>query len=1009
MHHIKVIKDGNVNNVVKEQLVDGVQYVDNEPHEGSFNGITSGAVANIAEQITTAEGNIDSIEKKIPSGASSSNKLVTESGMENALSTIGTGYTPKGNATVATLEALTGQSNGDMYIVTDSGTLNYGALAVSAGNSVAWDSTNEVWYKTNQYATQQEHDTLNTYAQNVAHSIAPEYNGTTGAVAGRLYMHEGTLYLCKEDTSGDWDSSKFEVSPINETFANLKLSPTGIGVSKMSKIPFVGDNGTQGNLDVFDCVVPIPKDERNWWQPNLGKIINAYITNNGVTYTNIARTVVFKMPKDKSFILGQGTYTRLAVLVTEAYPVDGATGQYFSDIEQINGRNYIEFNTHGGEYVSVYFYNSSYDTGVTVDERLALLSCSSAELGFIAYQAPGIFGLVVDTDVFEAGKINDSLDALQFNLSKLLKESCTFEVGSALPVVWQRANTYVGATGTYTTTTQSYTVTRVKAQGSVVLISGRSAGSSNMCLALVYNSYGQIIHVVEENKGQNYNNFVLALPPGAAFIDINYYSTYQGAYIGIPVYQGATHAFVNESISQAVNPLDAAVFNYEVGESITESIIDSNKVLKTDGSLADNSGYDVREFDVEGLEKVFVSGRSPGNANFCLAVAKDSNLNVLATYEVGKGLYYDDFLITLPKNSKTLFVMNEHNHSYGANEADKVKNFYTKAEAQALFGCTSSYWKNKKIWWCGTSIPAGGYPLIVGANLGAEVTNKAVGGSMCRANVRTGDYVGANFNNITSALTMTKAEIEAFITNYATIQPNLTGGAPATLSASDLSRLRAASFEDRLIPYLDGTYDFPDLFVIDHGHNDFKYKLPDNSSDIGLEPTVENITQGVLAEDTYMTANSNEKLESFFGSLDNIKPADKAAFVASLNRNCYKGAVNFIVTLILKYKPTSRIVFISNYENENGDYPSYAPLITAQRDNANSWAFPLCEVFRNLGYSNHIIPGTKNIYSGDYTFNYDIDAFKIYCPDTVHPHSQPDGISNEIYAGVLAEFLKTCR
>jgi hypothetical protein len=29
MHHIKVIKDGNVNKVVKEQLVDGVQYVDN--------------------------------------------------------------------------------------------------------------------------------------------------------------------------------------------------------------------------------------------------------------------------------------------------------------------------------------------------------------------------------------------------------------------------------------------------------------------------------------------------------------------------------------------------------------------------------------------------------------------------------------------------------------------------------------------------------------------------------------------------------------------------------------------------------------------------------------------------------------------------------------------------------------------------------------------------------------------------------------------------------------------
>lgn len=863
----------------------------------------------------------------------------------------------------------------------------------------------------NTIAKASEQAALTTYATNVANSIAPEYDGTTGAVAGKLYMHEGILYLCKENTSGDWDSSKFEVSPINETFANLKLPPTGIGASKMNKIPFIGDDGVQGNLDVFDCIVPIPKDERNWWQPNLGKIINAYVySTNGVVYTNIARTIVFKMPKDKSFILGQGAYTRLAVLVTDTYPVDGATGQYFSDVEQINGRNYIEFNTHGGEYVSVYFYNSTYDTGVTVDERLATLSCSSAEFGFIDYQTPGAFGLLVDTDFLEAAKINDGLDSLQFNLSKLLEESCTFEVGSALPVVWQRANTFVRVSGEYVRTTQAYTVTRLKAQGSVVLISGRSAGTSDMCLALVYNSYGQIIQVVEQNKGQNYNNFVLALPPGAAFIDINYYSTYQGAYVGIPVYQGTTETSVTNSIAQAVNPLDSAVFNYEVGESITESVVDSNKALKTDGDLSDNSGFDVREFDVEGLEKVFVSGRSPDNNNFCLAVAKDSNSNVLATYEVGTGTYYDDFLITLPANSKTLLVMNAHNHSYGAKEADKVKNFYTKEEAQALFGGTSSYWKDKNIWWCGTSIPAGGYPLIVGTNLGAKVTNKAVGGSMCRANVRTGDYVGANFDNITSCLTMTKAEIESFITNYATIQPTLTGNAPETLSASNLSRLRAASFEDRLIPYLDGTYDFPDLFVIDHGHNDFKYKMPDGTtSDITLEPTVSNISQGVLAEDTYMTANNNEKLESFFGSLSNIKPSDLAGFVASLNRNCYKGAINFIVTLILKYKPTARIVFISNYEDENGNHPAYAPLITAQEYNAKSWAFPLFDVYRKLGYSNHIVPGSKNLYAGSYSYDYDMDVFNVYCPDGVHPHSQPNGISNEIYAGLLAEFLKTCR
>ena len=147
MHHIKVIKDGNVNNVVKEQLVDGVQYVDDEPREGSLNGITSGAVAKVAgdvgdvkdvipegtseenplvnetvlgevaERVTTAEGDIESIEEKIPSGASSSNKLVTESDLEDAQDSWQSGFTPKGEATVSQIDGRQLACNGVDQIV----------------------------------------------------------------------------------------------------------------------------------------------------------------------------------------------------------------------------------------------------------------------------------------------------------------------------------------------------------------------------------------------------------------------------------------------------------------------------------------------------------------------------------------------------------------------------------------------------------------------------------------------------------------------------------------------------------------------------------------------------------------------------------------------------------------------------------------------------------------------------------------------------------------------------
>ncbi len=332
-------------------------------------------------------------------------------------------------------------------------------------------------------------------------------------------------------------------------------------------------------------------------------------------------------------------------------------------------------------------------------------------------------------------------------------------------------------------------------------------------------------------------------------------------------------------------------------------------------------------------------------------------------------------------------------------------------------------WTGKTIWWCGTSIPAGSdatipgadetiagnYPTEVGNDLQATVINKAVGASMCRANVRTGDFVGANFSNITSCLSMTKEEIEDFIANYSTIKNVLTGNVPETLDATYLARLRAASFEDRLLPYLDGTYDMPDLFVIDHGHNDYKYTLSGGGSDIGLEPTVANIG-GELAEDTFMTANNNAKLESFLGSLANIPSAKKAAFIASLNRNCYIGAVNFIVTLILHYNPHARILFISNYEYENGDQKGYAVLIPAQENLAKSWAFPLCEVYKYLGYSDHIIPGSmawfNTTYPSQTPATTDITVYKAYLPDGVHPSSDITGDANNIYAGIISEFIK---
>ncbi len=333
-------------------------------------------------------------------------------------------------------------------------------------------------------------------------------------------------------------------------------------------------------------------------------------------------------------------------------------------------------------------------------------------------------------------------------------------------------------------------------------------------------------------------------------------------------------------------------------------------------------------------------------------------------------------------------------------------------ESNTNLGSINNYWAGKTIWWCGTSIPAGKYPELVGDMLGATMINTSVGGSMCRANVRTGDYNGANISNITSALTMTKEEAEAFIANYSTLcQLDKNTSWPSSLDASYEKRIREGSFEDKLLPYLDGTKQMPDLWIIDHSHNDWKYKDSKGNIDITLKPTRANINSGELAEDIYMTANNYQNLIKYVGKLDNIDPNKLDDFVCSLNRNCYYGALNFLVTVILVHNPRARFMVIGNYSNETSGETTYAKLIDAQKWWAADWCFPFCDIASNLGTSQHIIPGTKEFDSENHStkFDYDIPVFRVYCPDGVHPSSDNSQYSLNIYAGILSEFIKSHR
>jgi hypothetical protein len=147
---------------------------DTTPTAGSTNPVTSegvktaidGAVGYAAENL---QDQIDEIAEKA-----------------------GSGYTPKGEASVATLNALSGQENGELYTMTDAGTLTEGSLAVVAGDTVAWDATNEVWYKAMDYAPMQ-------YGTNEVHNLPTSITAFRTGDVIPVDGPSGTAKMSKDD------------------------------------------------------------------------------------------------------------------------------------------------------------------------------------------------------------------------------------------------------------------------------------------------------------------------------------------------------------------------------------------------------------------------------------------------------------------------------------------------------------------------------------------------------------------------------------------------------------------------------------------------------------------------------------------------------------------------------------------------------------------------------------------------------------------------------------------
>ena len=296
---------------------------------------------------------------------------------------------------------------------------------------------------------------------------------------------------------------------------------------------------------------------------------------------------------------------------------------------------------------------------------------------------------------------------------------------------------------------------------------------------------------------------------------------------------------------------------------------------------------------------------------------------------------------------------------------------------------TATYWKDKKIAWFGTSIPAGSYdedsshryPNIVGAQLGATVYNESVGSSSISRTIPSEITADTNpygfdthdFEYAARCLTNTLAMQNWLIANYNS--GFFTGNVPSTMDTATQNRILSYSYENKVDRYLPGgTIGNVDLYVFDHGYNEYYH-----NRDV-------------------------EALETQYG-ID--------------TKYCFDGGMNFLIRRILTANPDAKIVIISHYtDNATDSIHNTTAFVEhvrdAQKAVCNRWSIKFVNIFEKLGWSGQMITTTgywdsdthEWVNSGGTSQN--IQIKDIHVRDTVHPYTDASGKSNNRIADVIA-------
>ncbi len=413
--------------------------------------------------------------------------------------------------------------------------------------------------------------------------------------------------------------------------------------------------------------------------------------------------------------------------------------------------------------------------------------------------------------------------------------------------------------------------------------------------------------------------------------------------------------------------------------------------------------------------------------------------------------------ISVPKKAKTVYISTT----------------YQNLNSAVVFGkyeIEQSNLKGKKIVWIGTSIPAGGkngievadsYPVYIGKMLDATVYNEAVGSSClhCKNKNRISErnpygFV-ENFEGVSRCLTNTLDEMEWIITHYNDTDV-FTKNVPSTLSDEDKEFIRSCSYEKKINKYLTEN-NFPDLWIIDHGHNDTisdAQELQYEPMEMPWEAKTGFYQKGVLKTsagkhlieidvdgfdmvylsgvfnvgyDIYDIFDADGKVKKFeyaniTKTVENLeidcRGASRVAFSTETdkletviikaksteNLYCYQGAFDFIVKKIKEFNQKAEIYMIGEYENQLRPAISNYQIKTSER-----WSFPLFKAWNMYGWSQKKIKCTGYWSDGIWVedgIERETTFLNRWLPDTIHPHSDKSGEALWYMAKYISAWLK---